>query len=183
MFSFNSVNRKLGLISSRGCSGDTREKPALDMIKINSLKTSLSYGVISALHSKTISSKSPSLTLSRHDLKWCLLATSLLSPLISCSSEPLTLSGTRMSIYLLICYILIPLLGHKLHEGGDSILFSNVSSLLGLCLPHHWDSDSVTRMTEAAFLGLLKGRHEGRQIGEYFTRLTASSFFKNLSLS
>lgn len=184
MFSFNSVKSKLSLILWRGCSGDIWEKPAFDIIKINRLKTSLSYdGVISALHSKTISSKRPSLTLSRHDLKWCLLATSILSPLISCSSESLSLFGTIISIHLLICYILIPLLECKLHEGGDSVLFPSVSSLLGLCLPHHWDSDSVTTMTEAVFLGLLKGGHGRRQIGEYFTCLIMSSFFKNLILS
>lgn len=42
----------------------------------------------------------------------------------------------------------------------------------------NWDSDSVTRMTEAAFLGLFKGGHGGRQIGEYLTHLRVPSFFK-----
>lgn len=148
------------------------------MIKINNLKTSFSCGFISTLHSKTISSKRPSLTLFRRNLKWCLLTTSLLSPLISCSLESLLLFGTIISIHLLICYILIPLLECKLHEGRNSILFSNVSSLLGLCLPHQLGFRQCDKDDRSCFSGLFKGGHGGRQIGEYLTHLRVPSFFK-----
>lgn len=67
----------------------------------------------------------------------------------------------------------IPLLECELSKGRDSVLFSNVPTLLGLCLPHHWDSDCVTG---PACLGLLKGWYGERQTGESLTFVVLSHF-------
>lgn len=98
--------------------------------------------------------------------------------LISCSAKPLSLFGTIINMHLFICCILIPLQDCKLHKGGDSVLFSSVSSLLGLCLPHHRDSESVTRLLKAAFLSPFKGKGAWKETNRWIRHMSIVSFFK-----
>ena len=118
------VTRKPIFILSRGCSADVWEESAFDVINITNLKTSLSYGVISVLCSSAMSSERPQYNPDIH---------SKIMPsghvLISWSSEPLSLFVTLINTYLLISYILIPVLEGKIQENKDAVLFPNVSSL------------------------------------------------------
>ena len=134
------VTRKPIFILSRGCSADVWEESAFDVINITNLKTSLSYGVISVLCSSAMSSERPQYNPDIH---------SKIMPsghvLISWSSEPLSLFVTLINTYLLISYILIPVLEGKIQENKDAVLFPNVSSLclVSISIDSLWDGRNM----------------------------------------